>query len=108
MTGIVTEFVCNKIIELTENKEAALRERIPRRTGMSLRTALREIKKGEAEKFNGVYFQPPIPFVPEESHINKLDKKELVLLVNLNTVKKKKETRKARSRKASLCFHQVW
>ena len=61
--------VCNKIIELTENKEAALRERIPKKTGMSLRTTLRDIKEEETENFNEAFFQPPILFVPEESHI---------------------------------------
>ena len=55
---------------------------------MSLRTSLREIKKEEADEFNGVFFQSLILFVPEESHIDKLDKKELVLLVNLTTVRR--------------------
>ena len=56
MAGIVSEFVCGKILELTENKEVASREKIPRKTGMSLRTALRDIKKEEAKKFNETFF----------------------------------------------------
>ena len=66
MIWIVTEFVWDKILEWMENKEAALRERIPRKTGMSLRTASRDTKKEEVENFNWVFFQPPIPFVLEE------------------------------------------
>ena len=90
MTEMVAElFVVNKILELTENKEAVLRERIPRLRIMSLITALRNIKKEEeAEKFDEVIFGPPIFFILEESHIDKWDKKKLVLLVNPNAVKK--------------------
>ena len=33
------------------------------------------------------FFQGPIPFVLEESHIDKKDKKDFVLLVNLNAVR---------------------
>ena len=54
---------------------------------MLLRTALQKIEKEEVEKFNGSFFQTPIPFVPEESHIDKCDKKELVQLVNLTVVR---------------------
>ena len=43
-------------------------------------------------------FQPPIPLVPEEFHIDKWDKKELVLFVNPNGVRsidKKSPSRKS-------------
>ncbi len=73
-------------------------DRIPTKVEMSLRTALREIKKEDAEKLNGSFFQPPIPFVLEESHSKKWDKKELVLLVNPtaeNSVDKKALSRKS-------------
>ena len=39
-----------KILELTEQKEAVLFDKIPKKKEMSLRTALREIKREEAEK----------------------------------------------------------
>ena len=39
-----------KILELTEQKEAVLFDKIPRKKDMSLRTALREVKREEAEK----------------------------------------------------------
>ena len=55
---------------------------------MLLRTALCQIKKEEAEQFNGEFFRLPIPFVTEEIHIEKWDEKDLVLLVNPNAVKK--------------------
>ena len=55
---------------------------------MSLRTALCEIRKEEVEKFNREFYCPPIPFISKESHIEKWDKKEIVLLVNSNTIKK--------------------
>ncbi len=79
-----------KILELTERKEAVLFDKIPRKKEMSLRTALREVKREEAEKLR--FFQPPIPLVQEESHYELCDKKELVLLVNTtaaNSVDKK-------------------
>ncbi len=65
---------------------------------MSLRTALREIKKEEAEKLNGAFLRPLIPFVQEESHSKKWNKKELVLLVNPtaeNSVDKKSTIKKS-------------
>ena len=77
--------------ELTENREAALRERIPRKTRMSLRTALCDIKKDKSEKLSGSFFRSPVSFVLDKLHIDKWDKKELVLLVNLNAVKKKED-----------------
>ncbi len=70
-------------------------DKIPRKKNMSLRTALREVKREEAEKLR--FFQPPIPFVPEESHYESCDKKELVLLVNptaSNSVDKKSTIKK--------------
>ena len=39
-----------KILELTEQKEAVLFEQIPRKNEMSLRTALREVKREDTEK----------------------------------------------------------
>ncbi len=46
--------VCEKkkrtILELTEQKEAVLFEQIPRKNEMSLRTALREVKREDTEK----------------------------------------------------------
>ena len=39
-------FAVEKIIELRENKEAALRKRIPWKTGMSLRTDLGDQEGG--------------------------------------------------------------
>ena len=84
------------ILELTENKEAVLFDKIPRKREMSMRTALREVKREEAEKLR--FFQPPIPFVPEESHYESCDKKELVLLVNptaSNSVDKKSTIKKS-------------
>ena len=93
------EEILENILELTEQKEAVLFDKIPRKKNMSLRTALREVKREEAEKLR--FFQPPIPFVPEESHYESCDKKELVLLVNptaANSVDKKKTL----SRKLSL------
>ena len=70
--------------------------KIPRKREMSMRTALREVKREEAEKLR--FFQPPIPFVPEESHYESCDKKELVLLVNptaSNSVDKKSTIKKS-------------
>ena len=55
---------------------------------MLLRTALREIKKEKAEKFSGVFYRSLVSFIPEESQIEKWDKKELVLLGNQNAIKK--------------------
>ena len=49
-------FALETFFDLTENKEAALGERIPAKTIMSLRTALRHIKKEEAENSNGAFF----------------------------------------------------
>ena len=49
---------------------------------------MHEIKKEELEKFQGTFYRPPIPFISEESYIEKWDKKELVILVNLNAIKK--------------------
>ena len=86
------KIVCKKILELTEQKEAVLFGRIPRKVEISLRTALCEIKKEDAEKLNGAFFQLPISFVQEKSHSEKWDKKKLVLVVNLtaeNSVDKK-------------------
>ena len=67
---------------------------------MSLKTSLPDIKKEETEFFNLVFFQSPISFVPEESHIDEWDKKELVLVVNPNGIKKK--PRESQSRKFPL------
>ena len=65
MTEIVAEY-CSwlKILKLVEEKEVVLKDSIPRRK-MSLRTTLKEIKKEEEEKFQGVFYPPRIPFIPE-------------------------------------------
>ena len=54
--NFVTKIVCKKILELTEKKEVVLFDIIPRKVEMSLRTALREIKEEESEKFNEGFF----------------------------------------------------
>ena len=58
---------------------------------MSLRNALHKIKREEAEKFSETFYRPPILFIPEDSHIEKWDKKEPVLLVNSNAIKKRRK-----------------
>ena len=85
LTEIIVEKCLRfKIIELIENIEAVFRDKVPREK-ILLRTALREIKKEEAAKFQGAFYCLLMLFIPEESHIEKWNKKELVLLVNLNS-----------------------
>ena len=89
LTKIVAEnCLWFKILELAQENEAVLKDIIARKKIMLLRTVLREIKKEQAEKFQEVFYCPSLPFISEESHIKAWENKEIMLLVNPNSMDK--------------------
>lgn len=86
------------IVDIVVLFERNLLERIPKKKEMSIRKALKDIKREEAERGHGTFERPPVPFIPEKSQFDDGDRKELVLLVNPNatsSVDKKSTVKKS-------------
>ena len=72
MTEIDAEYcLWFEILELVKEREAVLKKIIPKKKRISLRIALREIKKAVAKKFQENFYCPPIQIFSKESQIEK-------------------------------------